>query len=922
MNLKGSSQKSTLLTAAFLGAVLLCRNAVAQMDLPLNAAGGNAANVNSNNASNFSGNNGSLNNISSLNSANGNFAKTNNVAPNAVPQNSFQNSAVSQPPVDPAIAPSDPIPSNTSSLPPPASEPPMLAQAAPSDGNQGGIEVSSTQLGPDPEKRAEEERIAEETKRLLLSDLRTSCLDYCNVLSAHARLDEVFDSANADLGFESVATRGGKRYRVKEVVIDVLVDTRFGTTNFEKLQVLVRKLSENYPYRSALRFAQLPFPDSVTSTRSEVEVRADFAGQMRNQLERIAGEFCPFDCKIHSVDPVLQRAAMDEAQSGVGHRYIFVRDGKGVLYVRGVNADVSLNSQMDPTRRQRIESLMRQHLAPYGSINLKTNFIAFPRSADEISKDVDAVRADPYGVEKISRLLQVFKEHANTKEVYREKEIGRETSRSDSTKDSSKEMARETRESENNSETSSSENSKSSENSREANKDGGSFWNANAALIIGGILLVLLIAGAVALRFVLSGKRMQAIVHEGLAGRPAENGEGGAQRAGENGFAQESGSKGSQAFVLNNERLQQRFEHRDLKDDIVQTLASQPKVARDVFGRILREDGIEYAAKCVAIFGEMMIFELLGDADLKGELSTLAEYVHVNLPKLESEEQIEILKNLRLRVTASKMRLMTQKTLDVFDFLKSRSPKQVYDLVRDETPKSQSIVLTQLATEKRRSVFEMFEGIAKVELLRELSSADMVPKEYIHNVAEALKRKALSIPSFDGENIRGTDVLIDLLEQSELADQRDLMSELDSTNPDASRYLRGRLITLETLLYIRDGVMVDIFLSVDQNTMTDFLAGTREHVRSAVLSKAPPDLSIAWRENLVSAGFVDKDAYKLAEMQVLTKIRSLASSGSINLAEINNSLYPALRGDGGMYDGQGNPESRKRTFKISKPLVA
>jgi flagellar motor switch protein FliG len=359
-----------------------------------------------------------------------------------------------------------------------------------------------------------------------------------------------------------------------------------------------------------------------------------------------------------------------------------------------------------------------------------------------------------------------------------------------------------------------------------------------------------------------------------------------------------------------------------LRDELVQTFVQQPKVARDVFTRLIREDSIENSAKLVFIFGELMFYELLGDADLKKDIYTLAEFIHVNSPQVQIEEQVEILKSLKMKMTAGKLRLMSSSSLDMFDFLKSKSPRQIFELVHDENSKSQSMVLTQLSTDKRRSVFELFEGQSKVDLLKELSTNNVVQREYLFNLAEALKRKAATRPAFSGENVQGTDVLLDLLERAELDAQRNLMFELDRNSPDIARMLRTRLVTVETLPYIRDGLLLEIFLSMDPSVIATFLAGTRDHIRHLILSKAPRDVADNWIENLDQIRSIDAESLKLAELQVITKVRSFSSQGLINMLDINLALYPReeLIGDGG--DRDTGEKSKARVFRISNPLVA
>ncbi len=833
----------------------------------------------------------------------------------------------------------------------PAGSDPLLAPAGASVG-AGTDSMSAGAYEPpmsDSELEAFNGQMDSKIRPRLSADLQRYCLDYCSILSIDVSSQESFNTSNTDLGFEGTGSSQGRTFQTSGARAEVMVDTRFGTGNIERLQKLFSKILERYPLRMDVQWSLVTFPDSATSAKSEAQVRADFALTVRNQLERVVTEYCPRDCKVANLDVVVARAGADEVQNGDAYRYLFSRDGKGALFVRGVNASLALNSLMDAERKDRIRLLMNETLLPFGNVNLQWREIPFPRSAEEIQKDMDFERNDPWGLKRLGEALKIFREFANTKEIIRENttsssdrtasERSSENSRSESERASSSSSLTK----------SESERARELQNSSEKNSssltadEGEGFWNKETTLIVGGLLLALVVAGALGLRWVVTGKRMQQVINEGMVGvGHAPQGMMGVAMDGTAGVAggmpmggsavpmmgmatgmatgmAAGGFAGAAAYLP--EDVKKAVALATLRDELVQIFVTQPKVARDVFGRLIREDGIENTSKLVVIFGEMMIFELLGDADLKKEIYTLAEYVHVNPPEVSEDEQLTILRSLKLKMTAGKMRLMTSRTLDMFDFLKAKSGRQIYDLINDESPRSQSIVLTQLSTEKRRTVFELFEGQSKVDLLRELSNNDVVQREYLHNVAEALKRKAASRPQFDGENVQGIDVLLDLLERAELGDQRNLMEDLDRNAPEIARMLRTRLVTVETLPYVRDGLLLEIFLSLESQTMATFLAGTREHIRNLILSKAPPDVADNWVEGLEQIRHIDAEALRLAEMQVIAKLRSFANQGLVSLLDTNLALYPKAEVDVND-EGGTNAAHAKRVFKISNPLVA
>src|SRR5690606_11672265 len=128
----------------------------------------------------------------------------------------------------------------------------------------------------------------------------------------------------------------------------------------------------------------------------------------------------------------------------------------------------------------------------------------------------------------------------------------------------------------------------------------------------------------------------------------------------------------------------------------------------------------------------------------------------------------------------------------------------------------------------------------------ELCRAEAIPKEYLNNIAKALSRKVEARPEFDTQNIRSSEIIIDLLERSELFEQRQIMGNLRRTNTDAARAIMLKLVTVEILPYLIDGHLIEIILGMEREDLLAFLVGTRDHIRDLLLGKAPYELSQSW----------------------------------------------------------------------------
>ena len=705
----------------------------------------------------------------------------------------------------------------------------------------------------DPLKAKYDQKISDNVQNQLFSDLQNYCGDYCKILNIKVNSEEVFDPVNANLGFDSVSLEDplARHFQVEQVYVNLLVDSSFGKDNINRIKKLFLKLMNGYTYQTQINWIQSYFPSSFINTLSLSHARDIFSQKISSVIDNFIQEYCPGECRLLDLNLKTKAASLDDFNEGDASRFIVTKEEQGALFVEGINIRFALNSFMETQRKRRIERLLREIMAQFGQNTLRVVSVSFPKTADELEKDGDESRKDPFGLNKLQALLKILKDFAFTKEIIKESHT--------ETKDLKDDKA----------------------------------WSPIQLVVFGivallTLLLLLLLWKAYSTRKY--GKEEQA----SLSVKPLQNTQ-----------TKEEDLKKEQVL---NTKLSKRFIIKQLKDDVLKILVNEPKIIEEVFGHILKEDGIEEASKYVSIFGTLIVEGLLDKKELKDDVKNLSEYVHLNTPKLLVDKELELLRKLKSKITAAQMKIKTSNLHESFDFLKTKNSSQLFELLKDESSKNQAIVLSQLSSEQRKAVYDRFEGQTRSELLKALSNMKNISKDYLYNLGEALKRKALHLPEFRAADVHGTDVLKDIIEKLDIYSQKQTLYDLDKNHPEASREIRKSLITLEMLPYLKDGLLIDLFIGLEPSLMTAFLIGVKEHLRNNILGRVPQEISMNWLDNMGADQSLDKEKFKIAYMQVMSKLKSLVSEGLIDIAQINDSIYPPFNAE--------NSESEIENLKI------
>ena len=121
----------------------------------------------------------------------------------------------------------------------------------------------------------------------------------------------------------------------------------------------------------------------------------------------------------------------------------------------------------------------------------------------------------------------------------------------------------------------------------------------------------------------------------------------------------------------------------------------------------------------------------------------------------------------------------------------------------------------------------MFNGQSKIDLLKELSQSEAIPKDYLANVAKAMQKKVKSKPEFDTENLRSNDILLDLIEKADFSAFKKLMINLEDNNPESARLIKMKLVTIHMLHFLKDGHLLEIFMGMDREDLLYFLGNVK-----------------------------------------------------------------------------------------------
>ncbi len=722
------------------------------------------------------------------------------------------------------------------------------------------------------------------------------CSDECKLLAIDVDVD-VSNAESIAPGFDEIdaSTRG--QLEPASAEMNLLIDEKIGANTRIRILDLVNRTLETLDYAVKVSTKTARFPSPAESATKVTELREKITRQYKTAIDEIISHYCPKDCMLTDFD--LQTDLVNTEEAGYGSAGEYFETAGVAIRVKSIGATLLMEEAIPDGDRMNLLEMARLKVNSFKNSDLRMKAMKFPRIGNETSEY--AGMATYLGADG--------KTYGKTSN--RESKESMESSRTENHQNSSQSNSdsKYASSSEANSRSTNSNNESNSRSDHETNmtkdqktenyqrfekiervengdalatefKTMRTFASIFAAIILG--LLAFIAFSTLRSKTTIETKNMPM----GTAMPPLPS-----ARSDESALSN-SHSEGTPASSSQS-NVGRRYEIERIRDELMGIYAEQPRVAKYVFGRILTEEGIETTSGYLSIFGESVVLDLLRDPSLQHDLNELMEFYARTPIELDDAEKLDLLKKLHHRTVAGKMAVVASRSSAQFEYLAEMDGMQIMELVRNESLTVKAIVLTQCDNQKRGAIFSAIDEATKLKLLSELSRIDYLPRDYIQNVATALKRKRMENPRLNTEALPGSEVLVNLLERSEPAVQHSVMKNLEMNNPESARVVKHKLVSIDTLGFLPDGQLLEVILSLRHDELLNFLKGCRDDIRGSIFAKCPRDLVSDLEEELAVMQNPSRDIYGALERKVLNRVKMWAQDTLVNLADVNDRLFAA-----------------------------
>jgi flagellar motor switch protein FliG len=232
------------------------------------------------------------------------------------------------------------------------------------------------------------------------------------------------------------------------------------------------------------------------------------------------------------------------------------------------------------------------------------------------------------------------------------------------------------------------------------------------------------------------------------------------------------------------------------------------------------------------------------------------------------------------RVTTTRAPLGSMQTIADMD------PRQVFNLIRDEQVQAVTFVVSHLSPEKAAQVLNMLTPEKRDQAVERLASLAATPVEVAEKVVEVLNTKLGVKQTRAMSQTGGVTNVADILNAMDKTISRDLLTNLETRNPELTMSIRKKMFTFEDLLLLNGSSIQRIMREIDMRDLTVALKKASAPLKSLLLSNISRRAAESVQEEIAFMGNVKARDVEAAQFRIIDAVRKLEAEGEIELEDV------------------------------------
>jgi flagellar motor switch protein FliG len=217
------------------------------------------------------------------------------------------------------------------------------------------------------------------------------------------------------------------------------------------------------------------------------------------------------------------------------------------------------------------------------------------------------------------------------------------------------------------------------------------------------------------------------------------------------------------------------------------------------------------------------------------------------------------------------------------DSLKWMDSKQVANIIRNEHPQIQTIVLSYLEPEQSAEILSQFPEKVRLDLTMRIANLEEVQPAALQELNEIMEKQFAGQAGAQAAKMGGLKAAADIMNYLDTNVEGQLMDSIREHDEEMSQQIQDLMFVFENLMDVEDRGIQAILREVQQDVLMKAIKGTDDALKEKILSNMSKRAAEMMADDLEAMPPVRISEVEAAQKEILSTARRLADSGEIML---------------------------------------
>ena len=217
------------------------------------------------------------------------------------------------------------------------------------------------------------------------------------------------------------------------------------------------------------------------------------------------------------------------------------------------------------------------------------------------------------------------------------------------------------------------------------------------------------------------------------------------------------------------------------------------------------------------------------------------------------------------------------------DTLKWMDPRSVADIIRNEHPQIQAIVIAYLDADQSAEILGYFPEKVRLDVMLRVASLDTVQPSALQELNDILEKQFSGNAGSQTKQMGGYKVAAEIVNNLDSSLGSELLDSIKEVDEDLGTQIQDLMFVFENLKDVDDRGIQALLREVSSDVLILALKGADDILKEKIFANMSKRAAELLRDDLEAKGPVKLSEVETAQKEILTIARRMADAGEINL---------------------------------------